>query len=906
VTDAQGQASTTWTLGSTSGTQTLIAELAQASTVFVSFTAEAVPATIAVPTAVAASPSFGEGGFEGFAVSWESSDANVERFRVERRLNGDETWTTVADNLPSDARDFFDGHSFGTDREVTYRVQGCDAAASNCSGFGVSDSPVYTPPAAPTGLAAEVTGSDESGILVSLTWTDTNLFEDSYEICDSQTQGGACEIKSVSPDTESLNFSTPPADSVLVTVTAVNPTDRASASIWVQLVTLADFSISVVSGDNQSGTVDSGLNDPVVVEVRDAFGAVAQGIDVFFTAQDGGIATPEGAVTDGSGRASTTWTLGSATGTQTLIAELREAPSVSVVASAEAAAAPISAPTGVEASPSFDGEGFDFIGFEVFWDSSDPNAERFRVERLLNGGSWETVADNLPPGELFFFDDGGAGFPTDREVTYRVQACDAAATNCSGFGVSQTPVYTMPTPPANVVAQITGTNPVSGSVNVRVDWTDTNTFETLYEACDRADLSLGCFPQALPPNSESALFTSTTPDSAFFTVKVYNETGVAATSVKLIFAPQAPSSVVATPLVEEGLTGFEVDWTGDDVATAFYEVERSLTNGEVWDPANPDLEFPGNYLDLGPEVWDVDREVIYRVRGCNANACSAWTETFDVVYTLPRTPTGLSLELIEIIEDGPYLELFWVDNNDFEIGYDICDTDGVSSCDPADVIEVGANVEFKEFLSILSPFDESITVTVWAVNETGLSDPAEISISLPGAGSDSWSIFSGTPGIYSSPFGFLGVSFENLEESNIHVGNFFYEGFNTVCALDVEDVFCTSAMGISFQAPVWGLEVFHGQDENSGVQGDLELILWDNTTVTVQLSGDGDPTTTESTDLSAFGTIVGMTWKPGSSELGFSRFQFIAETGAFPDPPTFTPPTPTGASPTALDRARRR
>jgi hypothetical protein len=363
--------------------------------------------------------------------------------------------------------------------------------------------------------------------------------------------------------------------------------------------------------------------------------------------------------------------------------------------------------------------------------------------------------------------------------------------------------------------------------------------------------------------------------------------------------------VEAFPLIEEGLTGFVVDWVSSDPAIEFFEVQRSLDGGGTWQSGDPSTGSPGSYVDFGPDGWGLDEEVIYRVRGCNDFSCSDWSEHSAPVYTLPRAPTGLSLQLIEVIQEGPYLELSWVDNNDFEIGYDICDTDGVSPCDPADVIQVENNVDFKEFLSILSPFDESITVTIWAVNETGLSDPAEISISLPGAESDSWSIFSGTPGIYPSPFGYLGVSFENLEESNIHVGNFF-EGPNTVCALDVEDFFCTSAMGVSFQAPVWDLVVFHGQDENSGVQGELQLILWDNTTETVQLIGDGDPTTTESTDLSAFGTIVGMTWTPGSSELGFSRFQFIAETGAFPDPPLFTPPAPAGASPTALDRAGRR
>lgn len=95
-------------------------------------------------------------------------------------------------------------------------------------------------------------------------------------------------------------------------------------------------SISVVQGDQQTGTVGRPAPVEVVVEVRDASGSPLAGVPVAFTVTGGGgSVSPASAVTDGTGRATTVWTFGTTAGNQTLRAQ---AENVSTVLSATAEA----------------------------------------------------------------------------------------------------------------------------------------------------------------------------------------------------------------------------------------------------------------------------------------------------------------------------------------------------------------------------------------------------------------------------------------------------------------------------------------------------------------------------------------------------------------------------------------
>lgn len=74
--------------------------------------------------------------------------------------------------------------------------------------------------------------------------------------------------------------------------------------------------IHTVSGDNQSGQVESALGQRLVVEVTDAFGNPNQGVVITWTVTGGGSVSAPTTTTDADGRASVTRTLGSTAGVQ--------------------------------------------------------------------------------------------------------------------------------------------------------------------------------------------------------------------------------------------------------------------------------------------------------------------------------------------------------------------------------------------------------------------------------------------------------------------------------------------------------------------------------------------------------------------------------------------------------------
>ncbi len=74
--------------------------------------------------------------------------------------------------------------------------------------------------------------------------------------------------------------------------------------------------IAAVSGDGQIGAVGTGLAAPLIVLITDSFGNPVAGVQVEWDAHDGSV-DPTSSSTGADGRASTSWVLGSSTGTQT-------------------------------------------------------------------------------------------------------------------------------------------------------------------------------------------------------------------------------------------------------------------------------------------------------------------------------------------------------------------------------------------------------------------------------------------------------------------------------------------------------------------------------------------------------------------------------------------------------------
>src|SRR3954470_11554995 len=79
-------------------------------------------------------------------------------------------------------------------------------------------------------------------------------------------------------------------------------------------------SITVVSGNNQTGTVGTNLPNPLIVRVRSGNVAMAGVTVTFAVTLNNGSVIPTSAVTDSTGRASTTLMLGTAAGTNRVVA----------------------------------------------------------------------------------------------------------------------------------------------------------------------------------------------------------------------------------------------------------------------------------------------------------------------------------------------------------------------------------------------------------------------------------------------------------------------------------------------------------------------------------------------------------------------------------------------------------
>jgi hypothetical protein len=114
-----------------------------------------------------------------------------------------------------------------------------------------------------------------------------------------------------------------------LSATSANLATATSASFNVVAGTAA--SVNLVSGGNQTAAASAVLPLPIVVAVRDALGNPVSGAAVAFAAASGnGSVAPTTATTDATGQASTTWTVGTTTGSESMTATVTGLPVLSI------------------------------------------------------------------------------------------------------------------------------------------------------------------------------------------------------------------------------------------------------------------------------------------------------------------------------------------------------------------------------------------------------------------------------------------------------------------------------------------------------------------------------------------------------------------------------------------------
>jgi hypothetical protein len=129
-------------------------------------------------------------------------------------------------------------------------------------------------------------------------------------------------------------------------------------------------SVTIESGDQQTGSATAPLRQPLVVRVVDDDGAAASGVTVRWTTRDGGALSPRESRTDEHGVARSSWTLGGSIGRQHAHAVVDGAATVDFAADAAIARGPMSAPLALSLTTP-DGSGQtvhpDFVAMSSAW-----------------------------------------------------------------------------------------------------------------------------------------------------------------------------------------------------------------------------------------------------------------------------------------------------------------------------------------------------------------------------------------------------------------------------------------------------------------------------------------------------------------------------------------------------------
>ena len=198
-----------------------------------------------------------------------------------------------------------------------------------------------------------------------------------------------------------------------------------TASVMVQQ---APSMVSVASGGGQEGLPGQVLADPVVVRVDDAGGSPVEGVAVAFAAAEGhGSADPSMATTDSEGLAGTAWTLGPASGVQSLTAT-----------AADGVAAEINAVAG-EVEPASDTAIYS-VTFNATWSATThptdfPSGAHFSplIGAVHNdSASFWASGETATPGIEQMAETGGTGLLT-REI--RAEIPDNAISVINGRGI---------------------------------------------------------------------------------------------------------------------------------------------------------------------------------------------------------------------------------------------------------------------------------------------------------------------------------------------------------------------------------------------------------------------------------------------------------------------------------------
>jgi len=625
-TNANGQASMTYTLGATPGQETISASVTGVATP-ATFTATAVAAGPAVIAIVSGNNQTGQvgqalpaplivkvtdaGGFPaaGVSVSWSATNGTIPQSTTTDAQGQTSASLTLGSAVgPATA---VASIPTGTTRSATFSATATSGGAGTIvavSGGGQQDT-VRAPLAAPFVVRVNDSfGNAVSGVTVS--WT--------------RTVGTGTPATA----TATTNASGQASLSYTLGATAGQETVRASAAGVATSVTFTataipghPANIAIVSGNGQTAQVGQALQAPLVVKVTDAGGNPVAGVGVSWSATNGTIA--QSTTTDAQGQTSASLTLGSVAGPATAVASIPTGTTRSVTFTATATVGGVGSivvvsgnsqrdtvrralalPFVVRVADSF---GNALSGVTVSWTRTAGTGTLGAATSTTNASGQASVSYTLgatPGQETVTASAAGVATP----ATFTATAIAAGPANIaivSGNGQTG-PIGQGLAAPLVVTVTDAGGFPVAG---VSVNWSATNgtiAQSTTTDAQGQASASLILGSVAGPATAIASITSGTTTKSVTFTataipgapanIAIVSGNGQTAQVGQVLVSPLV---VKVTDAGGNAVAGVAVSWSATNgtiaqstTTDAQGQTSASLTLGSVVGPATAVASIP--------------------------------------------------------------------------------------------------------------------------------------------------------------------------------------------------------------------------------------------------------------------------------------------------------------------------
>ena len=345
-------------------------------------------------------------------LEWTDEADNETGFQVERKDGSEGPWS-VLDTVAADTTTFADAE-LEPATAYTYRVRACnDMGCSDWSeeASGTTDD---VPPEAPSGLAAQATGSST----VELAWTDESDNETGFQVERKEGEEGTWAV-----------LDTVGTDTIAFSDAALTP----ATTYTYRLRACNDFGCSPWADEASATTEDVPPEAPTDLEAQ-SVSSTAIGLQ-WTDASD----NETGFQVEGKEEGEASWgllaTVGPDTATfthsgltpaTTYVYRVRACNDLGCSAwTAEASA--VTEDVAPKAPTNLDAQATSTTTVALTWDDRSLNETGFRIDRREDGGPWSQIG--TPGSNATSFDDSGLTPSTG--YTYRVRACNAVG--CSAF-----------------------------------------------------------------------------------------------------------------------------------------------------------------------------------------------------------------------------------------------------------------------------------------------------------------------------------------------------------------------------------------------------------------------------------------------------------------------------------------